>query len=319
MAEAVVADRSLSAAIGATVPVGLHVGYHKCASTTLQKNLFANHPQLQPLRKTAGFEDADRAIEIVTDKLSDGADLAGEGIPSAAMLLWQRAERKARAAGRLPVFSWENLTRDFYFKTPYDDRLPKALKALVGEARIFIVIRHQIRLLESLYLSRIKPPSYLTPEKWFEAEGRRTATAYCYADVISAYQSVFGVENVLVLPFEEIAANPERFAHKLCQHMGVDPRPAVKLLTQPAKNSRPSATVHLYSRFRRNVLPGVSFSRVLPAAWRSQAYRLLSKGKSSEVVFAPDLVAALENVYRPQNRRLMESLGLDLQRFGYPL
>ena len=228
-------------------------------------------------------------------------------------------ETKARATGRLPLFSWENLTRDFFFRTPSDDRLPRALKALVEDARIIVIIRHQIRLLESLYLSRIKPPTYMSPEKWIEGEGKRTAAAYLYADVISAYQSVFGARQVLVLPFEGLAADPDGFARKLCAHVGVDPGVASGLLTRPARNSRPSGAAQTYSRVRNKILPGLSFGRMLPDAWRNGAYQLLSKGKAAEIAFAPDTVAALEELYRRQNRRLMESLDLDLAGLGYPI
>lgn len=308
---------SAPASIAATAPVCLHVGYHKCASTTLQKNLFANHPQMQPMRKVAGFEDADRAVDLIIEQLVAGK--SGDDVPPEARLLWQRAEAKARASGRLPVFSWERLTRHFYFRTPSDDRVPRMLKAVVGEARIVVVVRHQIRLLESLYLSRIKPPRYLTPEEWFAGEGKRSVNAYWYANVIETYQSVFGRENVLVLAFEELASDPERFARKLCEHAGVDPDLAAGLLTRPARNSRPSQTVQTYSRLRNKLLPGISVGRFLPAGFRRQAYRILSRGKRSQAVFTPEIVSALEDIYRPQNRRLMEAGGVDLQRFGYPL
>jgi hypothetical protein len=305
--------------IPAGTPPCLHVGYHKCASTTLQKSFFDRHPQIVNLRKTGEDARAEAAIEGAITAKRAGEDLVkGETVKRSAEL-WRAVVEEVRARQKLPVFSWERLTRSFHFTPPTDTSLPTALKSIVGEARVVVVIRNQVQLLESLYLSRIKPPSYETPEEWYARQGDETKEAYRYDDVIGAYQKVFGPENVQVMVFEQLASEPEAFARTLSTFIGVDPGLGAGLLSAPARNRRPSRLLQAYSRVRKHLLPGVSFGALLPRGARDGVYSALNRGGKSTAQFSEERIAALEDFFREQNRLIAKRAGLDLERYGYPL
>lgn len=68
--------------------------------------------------------------------------------------LLQRATAPARAEGKLPVVSYEELIRPHYYSAPKQTRLPEAIRTMAGQVRVVIVARYQLKLIKSLYVHK---------------------------------------------------------------------------------------------------------------------------------------------------------------------
>ena len=78
------------------------------------------------------------------------------------------------SAGMRPCFfSKETLTLPDFYKSAVGDCLAKALYSVIGTARIVIVGRHQIKMIESLYLYHAKGPRCEPLEPWLQAKRKR--------------------------------------------------------------------------------------------------------------------------------------------------
>lgn len=78
------------------------------------------------------------------------------------------------SAGMRPCFfSKETLTLPDFYKSADDDPLAKALYSVIGTARIVIVGRHQIKMIESLYLYHAKGSPCEPVESWPQAKRKR--------------------------------------------------------------------------------------------------------------------------------------------------
>ena len=78
----------------------------------------------------------------------------------------------------------------------------------MGPAKIIIVVRNQIRLIESLYLFRAKGFHYEPLDRWLKAKGGRPLQFYKFYMVSQCFAEAFGRENVAVFPLEELKADP---------------------------------------------------------------------------------------------------------------
>jgi hypothetical protein len=148
----------------------LHVGFHKCASTTLQRALFARHSEVASLGEPEEDADADEAIHNAMASCHRDPAQRRDFELEASRRAWGKALAKV-PPGKTVVFSRERLTRCDFYQAPGDTRLASRIQSFVGPARIIIMARNQLRLLESSYITRTRkqkgPRSYTTPEQWF--------------------------------------------------------------------------------------------------------------------------------------------------------
>jgi hypothetical protein len=304
----------------ATLPVsGLHVGFHKCASTTVQKALFDRHPGIMRFGKNKGDERGFQIFEDLKDALHSGHPAPGRYDGARARALWLELAETARRSGQVPLYSGEALTRFRYYTGPGDRRMPQALKALVGEARVIIIIRRQTDLLESLYHASMKPPDFEPFADWLAADRGTTPHMYKYSEIADGFVAAFGKDNVGVFLFEDLARDPPDFGRRIASFLGVDPEKGAELMTGRQENARPRQMLIRYSKLRQRLLPGVSFGKLLPEAGRKWVYRLLNRGGKPAGAIPADLRARLEDYYREDNRRLKALYGLAIERYGYPL
>src|SRR5581483_6738487 len=210
----------------------LHVGFHKSGSTTLQNALFARHSQIANLGEP---EEHPKALDAMRNAWeSCNRDPAERKIFELERdrALWQQALGEVES-GKVPLFSKERLTLFEHCSEAGDPCLPHKLRQVVGPARIVIVTRHQIKLVESLYYS--KTDGELTPEQWLQmktegALNRERFHVYRYHAFAESYADAFGRENVGIFMLEELAADVDSFAQRLCRFIGVDAEEAVRLL-----------------------------------------------------------------------------------------
>ncbi|MGI9355126.1 MAG: hypothetical protein ACR2PF_08210 [Rhizobiaceae bacterium] len=178
-------------------PLLVHIGYHKTATTWLQLSLFCpEHGFAQVMTHDEIF-----AHVVTPHELDFDAD-------AARALLKNR--RGQGAAGQADVVSLEALVGQPFHGGRESEIYARRLKEITADARILITIREQCRMIASVYMQYLRRGGTLSPQAFFEGEaeggffGFDTAH-FEYDRLVRLYQSIFGPENVLVLPQERIA------------------------------------------------------------------------------------------------------------------
>ncbi len=296
----------------------LHVGFHKSGSTTLQEALFARHSGVANLGEPAEDPQALAAIQNAWESCCLDPAVRKTFDLARSRALWQAALAGV-GAGKVAVFSKERLTRYGYC----DETLPGKLRELVGQARIVIMTRNQIKLVESLFYS--KTDGEVSAGEWLTSEtaGRLNEDRfriYRYHSVAQAYVEAFGRENVGVFLLEDLAKNTETFARQLCAFIGIDGEEGVRLLTGKRMHGRKSTRGLAYARIRNALLgPNIHLGQFVPAGAVDAFSAFLSRGRPVKVELPTEWVAELESYYRDENCRLAKEWGLPLEKYGYPM
>jgi hypothetical protein len=216
------------------------------------------------------------------------------------------------------VFSKESLTQSEHYAGPDDDRIPKRLRAVVGPAKIVIIVRHQIRLVESLYLFHAKGARYEAAEPWLDARSS-DLQLYRYHAMVNSFVEQFGRENVGVFMFEELKADAGAFARRLCDFIGVDAEQGAVLIGGERRNRRVSQRYLAYSKLRKALGMYVDFGRFVPGSIKQAVINFLAAGAEAKAQLPGSWVAKMEQYFRDDNRRLAQDWNLPLGKYGYPL
>lgn len=324
----------------AATPYLVHIGLPKTGTSSLQAGLFATHPQIRYLGKpwwdeTAGL-DASLAAHRLVDSLWQEDTFAFD---------WDVARRRfdtgiaPRAEGKTCVLiSEEGLSAALAA-----DRWVTArrLRAFFGEARILITVRNQLDALHSLY-------------RWFHTRGLVDGSAdrwiarcrayddyrgeiadyplrqYRYAALYACYRDLFGAGRVLVLPFEWMIREPERFAHEFARFAGVDPGTTLACLRdQPHENRSPGMLGAAYQRAlkrgrrltRRTIRSSLDLKTQLrfDSGINRAINRALDAVDRPHRGFGAATLGFLRDYYGPDNLSFAEAAGLDVAALGYPL
>lgn len=189
-----------------------HVGYHKTATTWLQKRLFIEKNGFHQL---ANHDDVFRLI------------VRPHGLhfhpkPMRELIKERRSSLPQEIA---PVISSEILSGNPFYAGQNSDVHAERIKEIEPNARILISIRNQFSILRSIYmqylfrggtmslpdfLSGIDEPNYFGFDpKHFE-----------YDHLVYHYQKLFGRENVLVITQEAIKADAANVSRKIASFSG---------------------------------------------------------------------------------------------------
>jgi hypothetical protein len=304
----------------------VHVGYHKTASTWLQRRIFSD--------ESLGY------LEVRPRTIIDQAFIVCNAFrfdPDDAHAFFADWERDAEAKGATLVISHERLSGQpqmgYIDSRPIADRIA----ATYPNAKILIVIREQRDMMLSVYKQHIMRFGKNTfDHMWRERtirEKRRPGPTYDmfeYHLMIGYYQKLFGADRVLVLPFEMLKKDAVGFVGEIQKFAGL-PAPA-DIPTSRDNVALPGAAVkvvRVVNILFRMVGIGTAFAGPI-ADKRSRRIRLgiirtlgptLPKSWSKRVEdrwrsTALDIAAGR---FARSNRIVEEITGLDLGRFGYDL
>jgi hypothetical protein len=202
-------------------PVAVHVGYHKTATTWLQRDVFPHHPRLHPYVEGRVWNDPFlHCIVAETDREFDAERarvayetgllrLAGLGPSDVVVVSAERLSGHAASGG-------------------YDTyRIAGRLHATLPEARVLIVVRSQIDMIESEYRQLVGEgyPGRIS-SLWSSDRWKTTAFDlghYEYDGLVREYQQRFGADQVAVFTYEGIVAERDRFLDRLADFLGVAP------------------------------------------------------------------------------------------------
>ncbi|SHK26790.1 hypothetical protein SAMN02745216_03177 [Desulfatibacillum alkenivorans DSM 16219] len=301
----------------------IHIGLPKCASTSLQQNLFSRHPDICYW----GIPWHEERLENLMACMSyyDALDFANV---DAAMPLQQEKPN---------VISYERFSSDFNA-----DRLEvaKRLYQVFGESEILLVIRKQSDQMESLYKQYLRGVphhrKWCTFQEYIEAcyclfhwndplmrarfsEFAHVTTTNRLSMMLSwnlanMYSELFGKEHVNILLFEQIKEDMPGFVSQLCKIIPMDQSKAQALMSRPKKQEAMDRGAYLTKG------PLAPLARMTPGPAKKVLRRSL-KGfnQKMEVTWPEGWKDKIDDLYRENNRRLTADFNLPLQRYGYRL
>jgi hypothetical protein len=314
----------------APVPL-VHVGYHKTGTNWLQEELFAN-PRAgyrwlgkQPLTHPVHTLVRARPFEF------DAAAVRAEFEP---ML------RDAERSGLLPVVSFPRLSGHPY-SGGYDSRtIADRVAEVFPEARILIVIREQRSMIVSTYKQYVnaggdaKLEHFLQPAK--QREWRVPGFDYghfAYDRLVGHYRSLFGGEDVLVLPYEQFVRDAQGFVEEIGRFAGrelsahvLEELPFARR-SNAAQSALGVAVARPLNRFRRrsdlNLEPLFESRLLSKAGTRIRRADLVASPATrraaarSEERLREAVAAAVGTRYVASNGETMRMTGLALGAFGW--
>lgn len=318
------------------VPVLVHVGLPKTATTWLQEHLF---PQ-----ERLGFWAPAREEKTGKQRLKRYArpfylDDAGRLISEAS---FDAEALKAKLAqvevpdGLLPVISNERLAGHVLSNAFDRETLARRIKAVLPEARVFVTFREQNAMILSSYMQYLKYGGWRSLEGFLSPPSdARTPTldlqVWNYERLIRLYHEVFGPERTLALPYEMFACSPEEYIARICRFAGVPV--ASGLPTVKRENARRPHVTSYYLRWLTCINRSTSANAFFPRPFGAVAGKLLDRGTkiglgmlvprawddSLRNALAREIEARVGDTFRASNRRAAALTGLDLAGYGYKI
>jgi hypothetical protein len=299
----------------------LHIGYHKTGTTWLQKRVFPD--------TEAGFSF------VAGPRIVHSAFVAVNPFDFDAGAVRKNFERginEAEAQGLVPVFSHERLSGSPY-AGGHDSRTnADRLAATFPEARILVVIREQASMLGSIYKQYLRSggaasfDQYVTPPP---GTGRMPIFRFDFLEyhrLIGYYQQLFGVENVLALPYELLRENPGEFLARIGNFLGIPiaaPKGAMANISPSALSLSLKRQVNRYVvRDGLNPAPPLEINnsnRALLKACRRIDERVPARLiEGYERRWRSYIKHKVGERYAKSNAITTKLIGIELGEFGYP-
>jgi len=304
-------------------PIFVHVGFTNTGTTSLQRNFFSTRDDIffagEPYGERGGIFTAIKSIEDFKFDTALVEDQCAE-------LIYRRS------GGRPIVISDENLcdTPQLYFG-PYvvpRDTIARRLHHFFPSAKIIFTIRDQRQYAVSAYFNLKKNtafcdampvPSFST---WLSAMLSRKRSHFLQnlnlLEIIDYYATLFGHENVCVLPLEMLVIDgAEIYLRTLCDFLGIpfsDPDAANYTEIHNRRMSR-------RRKFAAELLQDARFSCLfaeltdLLGSERLDAF--LDEGPRASVELQPEDEEKIRCRVGAGNWLLAHEFGLELARYGY--
>lgn len=307
----------------------IHVGFPKCASTSLQRDFFAKSEKICFIGRSDDWHGLRKSCH---NSLMALATLDEAQYKSRKKTLEQQIKTSlAEQDGVVNIVSDELLVS---FYRPYLRGIPvadvylvaKRLKSIFPDAKILMVIRNQIQFLSSMLGQLMRNnrvvfdmDDFFAQHKSFVEQGVGSFLHLAdYNRTYGVYSELFGAENIEIVLLENLGKSPRKVIGSLLERMGVNEEIDIEEVLPGKQNSRTTADELVRYRYRgfRNV------TRFVPSDLRKIAIGILSKlGASSEIKkeFSKEDLDFLDHFYGFGNRALQEATGLDLDGFGYPM
>ena len=300
----------------------IHIGYHKTATTWLQKTLFSNEElglKLLLPRKTI------RNTLIIPHAFDFSAEENKE--------LYYKEADPLIDSNITPVISHERLSGNPH-SGGYDSKeLADRLAKLFPKGKILIVFREQKGAILSSYKQYIKVggtsniKDYLRPPQI----GRNRMPLFSfdyfkYDRLVNYYLNLFGTNNVLVLPFELFKEDPDEFCSKIIHFAGQNKTsklPYKKVVNKGLSTFSSSIIRQLNKYFVKTTLNpnAIDFNgtqkklfkpiKLIDKAIPKSVHKMLDKGLEKTVS------EMSQSIYKDSNCKIAKMLNLDLARYGY--
>jgi hypothetical protein len=306
-------------------PTFIHVGFSNTGTTSLQRNFFATRGDIffagEPYGERGGIFTAIKSIEdfkLDTALLEEQCD----------ELIFRPSD------GRLIVISDENLcdTPQLYFG-PYvvpRDTIARRLHRFFPAAKIIFTIRDQRHYAMSAYFNLKKNTAFYDGmpaapfSTWLGAMLSRKRSHFMqnlnFFEIIGYYATLFGHENVCVLPLEMLVADGvETYLRRLCGFLGVPFLEADVVNYAEIHNRRMSQRRELVAELLQDARFSRLFGELRELLSSEQFEAFLDKGPRAAVELQPEEEDKICRRVGVGNWLLAREFDLDLARYGYPM
>jgi hypothetical protein len=285
----------------------IHPGFAKTATTTLQHQVFAKHPQIELFSLPTSRPEIEWAIDHLCHADSIFYD------EDRVRTIFR--ESMENASSKTVVLSYEHFV---LYESKDKGMVAQRLYKLFPDARIFFTIRRQEDLVASLYLTKIrkyiKGKNFLSFIKYFRIKKRALHRSIFddirFFEIIEYYAKVFGRDRIKILLFEKLTRDTRQFADELSEFLQVDQQELLRLVQEKQENPTISQN---YVNFWRHVSPFLPAPVVRKGALRTAKMR----GRRAEVDIGPEAREMIVHLCGEGNRRLAETYGIDLASYGY--
>ena len=240
----------LAAAMGQVI---LHIGYPKAGSTFLQQ-YFSAHPGVWYDGGAIGNYKLTGQLpaDLITRKQGDGDFVISEE----QLAVWQ---------GNLDIVGVK--FKPFDIKA-HQLKTCKALYAQFPDAKVLIVTRGFASVMASMYSQYVSIGGIDTPAEFVTEFTAIMVDFYDYNYLLTIYRETFGVGNVVVLPFELLKQNPEKFLMLVEQQTAL---PHFTMDTSQVNSSLDGSEAESYRRLSKGIYKVV---QILPYGIRRIVYGL---------------------------------------------
>jgi hypothetical protein len=243
-----------------------------------------------------------------------------------------------RAAGCVPVVSFERLSGHAASGGHDSAQIAERLKAVFPEARVLLVMREQRISILSNYKMYVKAGGAATLRDFLvpaTTPNRRLPTFdfgfFEYHHLLERYRRLFGPDKMLALAYEQFVDDPRSYVRAIASFAGRSPADSLleSLPYEESQHSSPSTSelraqrfLNHFIRSELNPTPTLDLHRrnALRKLSRSPAAALLTPERSARRLEASlrDVVQDLVgDRYVESNRRTAELTGIDVGRYGW--
>ncbi len=296
----------------------IHPGFHKTGTTWMQEVLFKD----------------ERLFNLMFDQLETDAllvrphDFQFSKQDAAASI---DARRSPADTDLIDVISSELLCGNMFSGSRDSRILAERLFAVAGPAKILLTVRAQTPMLKSVYLQYVKRGGrkslmeflHFKPEpgyNWFRPE------IFEFHHLADHYASLFGAQNILILPQELLIRDRQVFFDGLIKFVTGEP-PAEGVTVSDEKGvgiSPPSSAIPLLrftNLFRKtpvNPEAMTSFSGVGDVL-TSLSYRMRFGSKRMDGRISREIRSFADGRYGVSNAKLQSYVPVDLSDLGYEI
>ena len=296
----------------------VHVGYHKTASTWLQRCVF---PRL------AGVRYGDPRVRHLLANLANAPNEAFFASELGSVL-----RQSERLDGEPVLLSDEGISGSLWEGYGTGPRNAERLSRVLPAGRILVLVRRQDHMLRSIHGQYVNEGGTRSLSDFLsgrQIEGSRLSLQHLeYDRLVRRYIELFGRDQVRVMPYEHLRARPVRFLHELCEFLGATPTGRVSATRHNRSLSPPSLWLlrswnrcFRVSRFNQDplvrALPGGRRMRNLLQRRVDPIVRnVIGRGISRE---DDATLAGIAAGFSDSNRRLQQFCAYPLMKWGYPL
>lgn len=312
-----------------------HIGLPKCASTYLQKHYFSGL-SIPFCSTQTGFHWPDDLNWVYSTNALWYGDLLGE------TELWPRKEREHRfqqESGKL-MPQWGAATRRFAGQHTEEAillsseglaglALPVAalhaeLLKQAGIGRIMLIVRRQndyaVSLWRQFLLAEDRFARFIDfPRVFCEPEIGQSIVDMDWCALADMLDGVFGVKNVLVVPYEQLVHSPQAFFERCAAFFEL----GENAYAPPNRRENPSRSDQVYWGIKGDwSTPLSKMHRVRILLHRlarrfPEAANKLRVVKPHSMSVPQEILDGLMAACRESNQRLARRIGMDLQQYGY--
>jgi hypothetical protein len=302
----------------------VHIGYHKTATTWFQQ-------QVYPRSVSHRWIDRARAQQALLAPCGLAFDPA-----EAAHLLADPADP------RPPAICEENLSGYIHNDGLHGLMAPEAarrIKAVLPDALIVIVVRAQPGAIAASYVQYIRAGGTASIRNYLFSQTRRRGALSCpfkaprfgfahfeYDRLIAHYDALFGADNVLVLPYEQLAADPDAFLDAIAVASGLDvDRAGIHGKTPNRSFGRLTIALGRFlGLFTARSVADKHYLLHIPGFYHIRRKLLESLARfdrcpRAEHLLGRRLTDDISSRYARSNARLERLRPLDLRALGYPV